>query len=129
MEADEPEENDILVVDQHEARNASSRLQERGSDRGSDRGGRGQHLLPVVSVPESVAVGSPLVKLLAEDRDTGSNAIVTYHIVGETQSPSQASTHSHFKLSPSTGEIQVSALTFTFVLSSSLSNKFNVHFN
>ncbi|KAE8739446.1 hypothetical protein FOCC_FOCC015042 [Frankliniella occidentalis] len=75
------------------------------------RAGRGQHLLPVVSVPESVAVGTPLVRLLAEDRDTGSNAAVTYALVSEAQVPGEAAplapAHGHFKLAPSTGEIQV----------------------
>lgn len=99
VEADDPEENDILVVEQHEARNASFTTR-----------GRGQHQLPVVSVPESVAVGTPLLRLLAEDRDTGSNAVVTYRLVAETQVPADGSvppTVSHFKLSPSTGELQV----------------------
>ncbi|KAJ1529702.1 hypothetical protein ONE63_006456 [Megalurothrips usitatus] len=105
VEADEPEENDILVVEQRDARNASFVT--------PPSRGRGQHLLPVVSVAESVSVGTALVRLLAEDRDTGSNAVVTYHLVSEAQVPveaatsDQASSHGHFKVSPSTGEVQV----------------------
>ncbi|KAK3923914.1 Cadherin-89D [Frankliniella fusca] len=107
VEADEPEENDILVVDPSEAKNTSL------ASATASRAGRGQHLLPVVSVPESVAVGTPLLRLLAEDRDAGENAAITYALVSETQVPAEASAlatasgHGHFRLSPSTGEVQV----------------------
>ncbi|XP_034250844.1 cadherin-89D [Thrips palmi] len=108
VEADDPEENDILVVDQHEARNATFTP--------PPSRGRGQHLLPVVSVAESIATGTALLRLLAEDRDTGSNAVVTYHLVSEAQVPAEPGeaspqqsqqSHGHFRVLPATGDVVV----------------------
>nr|CAD7198728.1 unnamed protein product [Timema douglasi] len=68
---------------------------------------------PLVTVSENTPVGMPILRLLAGDRDAGSNATVTYGIPLETYVtnkillPPIASSKNHFSIHPTTGEVSV----------------------
>nr|CAD7597865.1 unnamed protein product [Timema genevievae] len=68
---------------------------------------------PLVTVSENTPVGMPILRLLAGDRDAGSNATVTYGIPLETYVtnkillPPKASSKNHFSIHPMTGEVSV----------------------
>nr|CAD7427729.1 unnamed protein product [Timema monikensis] len=68
---------------------------------------------PLVTVSENTPVGMPILRLLAGDRDAGSNATVTYGIPLETYVtnkillPPKASSKNHFSIHSTTGEVSV----------------------
>ncbi|XP_059478119.1 cadherin-89D [Neocloeon triangulifer] len=69
---------------------------------------------PVVNLEENIAMGSPVIKIEANDVDDGDNALVTYKIVGENHREKQDRSNSarhkkerSFTINPNTGEITV----------------------
>lgn len=75
---------------------------------------REKEVLPVVSVPETLTVGFPVIRLLAIDKDSGENSSITYKLVSETYIPeitlvAPYTTH-HFSVHPTTCEVTVSGL-------------------
>ncbi|KAJ8965387.1 hypothetical protein NQ317_004639 [Molorchus minor] len=67
---------------------------------------------PLVSLPEDLAVGSPVFKVTAEDKDEGGNAVVKYEILSETYIPNESSTEpfhliQYFMVHSTTGEVLV----------------------
>lgn len=67
---------------------------------------------PLVVVPETIAVGTLIIRLRATDDDVGDNAIVTYRILSETYIPESGTvtkkyTTPHFAIHPLTGEVSV----------------------
>lgn len=67
---------------------------------------------PVIIVPETVAVGTLLIRLRANDEDIGDNAVVSYRILSETYIPESGTvtkkyTTPHFAIHPLTGEVSV----------------------
>lgn len=67
---------------------------------------------PIISIPENISVGTPLLVLIAEDKDLGENATPTYEMISETYIPNERSvepfhvTH-YFMVHPTLGEISV----------------------
>lgn len=45
------------------------------------------YVAPLVSLPENTPVGTPIIRLLADDRDSSQNAIITYELISETLKP------------------------------------------
>ena len=113
-----PAENDILVV--REKRNGSQfkSVENILSSRNSSavRAKRGQHLPPMITIPENLAVGTPIIRLLAEDKDAGVNSLITYTIAGESRIPSTINdipagpATPHFRINPNNGELSVSRI-------------------
>lgn len=71
-----------------------------------------EKMSPLVSLPEDVAVGNSVIKLIAEDRDTGENAVIKYEMVSETYIPHESSTEpfhiiQYFMVHPTYGEIAI----------------------
>ncbi|KAJ8945983.1 hypothetical protein NQ318_017099 [Aromia moschata] len=67
---------------------------------------------PLISLPEDIAVGSSVIKLTAEDRDEGDNAIVKYEMISETYIPNESSTEpfhliQYFMVQSIAGEVVV----------------------
>ncbi|XP_076758983.1 cadherin 89D [Xylocopa sonorina] len=66
---------------------------------------------PLLLVPENATIGGPIIRLLAEDRDEGTNAAITYSLGGETTSGDEAKsrrvTTRYFHLDPRSAEISV----------------------
>lgn len=67
---------------------------------------------PVVIVPETVSVGTLLIRLRANDDDIGDNSAITYRILSETYIPESGMvtkkyTTPHFAIHPLTGEVSV----------------------
>ncbi|XP_046673716.1 cadherin-89D isoform X2 [Homalodisca vitripennis] len=80
----------------------------------SSRSLRDKEVLPVVSIPETLAVGFPVIRLLATDKDNGENSSISYKLVSETYIPeitmvAPYTTH-HFTVHPTTCEVTVSGL-------------------
>ncbi|XP_011302069.1 cadherin-89D [Fopius arisanus] len=64
------------------------------------------HNSPLLLIPENVTLGAVIIRLLASDKDAGSNAEITYGIANETISPQRNSdSNPHFIISPRTGEL------------------------
>ncbi|XP_054267149.1 cadherin-89D-like [Macrosteles quadrilineatus] len=73
-----------------------------------------KEILPVVSIPETLTVGFPVLRLLAIDKDSGENSTVVYKLVSETYIPEISvvapyTTH-HFTVHPTTCEVTVSGI-------------------
>jgi hypothetical protein len=73
-----------------------------------------KEVLPLVSVPETLTVGFPVLRLLAIDKDNGENSTVVYKLVSETYIPeitvvAPYTTH-HFTVHPTTCEVTVSGI-------------------
>lgn len=67
---------------------------------------------PIVVVPETIAVGTLVIRLRAADEDAAENAVVTYRILSETYIPESGTvtkkyTSPHFAIHPLTGEVSV----------------------
>lgn len=66
------------------------------------------HLPPVVSILENTPVGTPILRVLAGDRDAGVNATVTYKLTTETHIPIHRSyAKNFFTVQSQSGEILV----------------------
>ncbi|XP_065157447.1 cadherin-89D isoform X2 [Atheta coriaria] len=68
---------------------------------------------PIILVPEDLQVGTPVLKLLAVDKDAGENALLKYEMLSETYIPNELNNDpfhvtQYFSVNPSTGEIIVS---------------------
>ncbi|XP_026669009.1 cadherin-89D isoform X2 [Ceratina calcarata] len=68
---------------------------------------------PLLLVPENAMIGAPIVRLLAEDKDEGANAAITYSLGNETTSGDDKSRgfdttgRRYFHLDPRSAEISV----------------------
>jgi hypothetical protein len=71
---------------------------------------------PSVTLEESIAMGTPVIRIHAMDNDIGENAMITYRLVAENQRPlhqersSSSARHKKersFTINPTTGEISV----------------------
>lgn len=69
---------------------------------------------PLLLVPENTTIGAPIIRLLADDKDEGANAAITYSLGNETTSDSgvrsrryDATSRRYFHLDPRTAEISV----------------------
>ncbi|XP_044262289.1 cadherin-89D isoform X1 [Tribolium madens] len=68
---------------------------------------------PLIILKEDISVGTPVIKLVAEDRDFGDNAVVKYEMVSETYIPNEYSAEpfhltQYFMVHSTNGEISVS---------------------
>ena len=70
---------------------------------------------PVITLDENIAMGSPVMRIEANDIDDGENSVVTYKIIGEKTREKQDRTSNarhkkerSFNINPTTGEITVS---------------------
>jgi Cadherin domain len=70
---------------------------------------------PVITLDENIAMGSPVMRIEANDIDDGDNSVVTYKIIGEKTREKQDRTSNarhkkerSFNINPTTGEITVS---------------------
>jgi hypothetical protein len=68
---------------------------------------------PLVSLKEDILVGTPVLKLVAEDRDFGDNADVKYEMVSETYIPNEYSSEpfhltQYFMVHSTSGEVSIS---------------------
>lgn len=73
-----------------------------------------KEILPLVSIPETLTVGFPVIRLLAIDKDNGENSTIVYKLVSETYIPeitvvAPYTTH-HFTVHPTTCEVTVSGI-------------------
>ncbi|XP_021940674.1 cadherin-89D isoform X3 [Zootermopsis nevadensis] len=67
-----------------------------------------RHLPPVVSILESTPVGTPILRVLAGDRDAGVNATITYKLTGESHIPvHRPYLKNYFTVQSQNGEILV----------------------
>lgn len=78
------------------------------------RSHKDKDVLPLVSIPETLAVGFPVLRLLAIDKDYGENSTLTYKLVSETYIPEMTmaapfTTHL-FTVHPTTCEVTVSGI-------------------
>ncbi|XP_018054160.1 PREDICTED: cadherin-89D [Atta colombica] len=68
---------------------------------------------PLLLVPENTTIGVPIIRLLADDKDEGANAAITYSLGNETTSSGarsrryDATSRRYFHLDPRTAEISV----------------------
>ncbi|OAD62651.1 Cadherin-89D [Eufriesea mexicana] len=69
---------------------------------------------PLLLVPENVTIGAPIIRLLAEDKDEGANAAITYSLANETASGDDTkarrfdtTSRRFFHLDPRSAEISV----------------------
>lgn len=68
---------------------------------------------PLLLVPENTTIGVPIIRLLADDKDEGANAAITYSLGNETTSSGARSrrydvtSRRYFHLDPRTAEISV----------------------
>lgn len=67
---------------------------------------------PHISLPENIDVGTRFIKLKAEDRDSGENALIKYEMISETYIPNEKSIDpfhitQYFMVNPTTGEVAV----------------------
>lgn len=66
---------------------------------------------PLLLVPENTTIGAPIIRLLADDKDEGANAAITYSLGNETASGRSrrydATSRRYFHLDPRTAEISV----------------------
>lgn len=67
---------------------------------------------PEMSIPEDVEIGMKFVRLLAEDKDYGENAVIKYESFSETYIPNEKSQEpfhltQYFAISSTTGDISV----------------------
>ncbi|XP_032683086.1 cadherin-89D isoform X7 [Odontomachus brunneus] len=66
---------------------------------------------PLLLVPENTTIGAPIIRLLADDKDEGANAVITYSLGNETTSGRSrrydATSRRYFHLDPRTAEISV----------------------
>lgn len=68
---------------------------------------------PLLLVPENTTIGVPIIRLLADDKDEGANAMITYSLGNETTFSGvrsrryDASSRRYFHLDPRTAEISV----------------------
>lgn len=68
---------------------------------------------PLLLVPENATIGAPIIRLLAEDKDEGTNAAITYSLGNETvsgddvESRLEATNRRYFHLDPRSAEISV----------------------
>ncbi|EZA48060.1 Cadherin-89D [Ooceraea biroi] len=67
---------------------------------------------PLLLVPENTTIGVPIIRLLADDKDEGANAAITYHLGNETLSGIRArrydaTSRRYFHLDSRTAEISV----------------------
>lgn len=67
---------------------------------------------PHISLPENIDVGTRFIKLKAEDRDSGENALIKYEMISETYIPNEKSIDpfhitQYFIVNPTTGEVAV----------------------
>lgn len=72
------------------------------------------HILPLITVPETLMVGFPIMRLLAVDKDIGQNGTVSYKLDSEAYIPKAMvttpfTTH-YFTVHPVSGEITVAGL-------------------
>lgn len=69
---------------------------------------------PLLSLPEDIPVGTPIIRLIADDRDIGDHANIKYEMVSETYIPnSEVSSNTlhvnqYFMVHSTTGEVSVS---------------------
>ncbi|XP_046736319.1 cadherin-89D isoform X1 [Diprion similis] len=65
---------------------------------------------PFLTIPENVTLGTPIIRLVALDKDEGTNGEVTYAIANETfgENRLRQTPKAHFVISTSTGEVSVS---------------------
>ncbi|XP_012259272.2 cadherin-89D isoform X2 [Athalia rosae] len=65
---------------------------------------------PLLTIPENVTLGIPVIRLVASDKDEGINAEVSYAIANETYAENQYSViqSPHFVINSLTGEVSVS---------------------
>lgn len=74
--------------------------------------GRITKMAPLISLPEDTTVGTPILILMAEDKDSGDNSVLKYEMVSETYIPNERSsepfhvTH-YFMVHPVLGEVSV----------------------
>ncbi|KAJ8919174.1 hypothetical protein NQ315_012160 [Exocentrus adspersus] len=71
-----------------------------------------EKMSPFLSVPEDIAVGSSVVRVIAEDKDDGENSVIKYEMVSETYIPNELSSEpfhiiQYFMVQSTTGEIMV----------------------
>lgn len=63
---------------------------------------------PLLLVPENATIGAPIIRLLAEDKDEGRNAAITYSLGNETVSGDDTTNQRrYFHLDPRSAEISV----------------------
>lgn len=67
---------------------------------------------PLISLPEDINVGTSFVKIIAQDKDIGENAIIKYEMISETFIPHETSSEpfhlvQYFMIHPITGEIGI----------------------
>jgi len=67
---------------------------------------------PLLLVPENTTIGVPIIRLLADDKDEGANAAITYNLSNETLSGTRArrydaTSRRYFHLDSRTAEISV----------------------
>lgn len=69
---------------------------------------------PLLLVPENATIGAPIIRLLAEDKDEGANAAITYSLGNETTSGDavrsrrfDTTSRRYFHLDPRSAEISV----------------------
>lgn len=73
----------------------------------------GERRSPLLLVPENTTIGVPIIRLLADDKDEGANAAITYSLGNETTSSGvrsrryDATSRRYFHLDPRTAEISV----------------------
>lgn len=69
-------------------------------------------MAPLISIPEDITVGTPILILVAEDKDSGDNSVLKYEMISETYIPNESSsepfhvTH-YFMVHPVLGEVAV----------------------
>lgn len=77
------------------------------------RKGNKRVMSPLLGLPEHIPVGTPILRLFADDRDAGPNAVIKYEMVSETYIPGIVSSGvglhvtQYFMVHPTSGEISV----------------------
>ncbi|XP_069700620.1 cadherin-89D [Periplaneta americana] len=71
-----------------------------------------RQLPPVVSILENTPIGTPVLRVLAGDKDAGNNATITYKITSESHNPvikqiSRPLTRNYFTIQPQGGEVTI----------------------
>ncbi|XP_063243263.1 LOW QUALITY PROTEIN: cadherin-89D [Bacillus rossius redtenbacheri] len=74
------------------------------------------YVAPLVTIPEDTPVGMAILRLLADDRDAGSNATIAYSISSETfipnlvLGPPKPTSKNYFLIHPVNGEVSVARI-------------------
>lgn len=111
----------IEVVEYDEARSEIEVIEEKNNKSfdlpkhlfNAKRRSKGKIPAPLLALPEDIPVGTPIVRLIADDKDIGENAQIKYEMVSETYIPNSEVANTlhvtqYFMVHSTTGEISVS---------------------